>query len=527
MLRCLVLREPPAPRSYRWLLSLACLLTAFSLAPTLQAQEPAKAAKPGKSSKPAKPPPRLITPAEVPTALQKILARAQVPPEAVSLLVVDASGQQPPRLSHRADEPMNPASVMKLVTTYAALDTLGPDFTWKTRVILDGVIKDGLLSGNLVLRGGGDPKLVVERLQALLTQVQNSGVRAIHGDIVLDRSAFNVSGPGAADFDGEPLRPYNARPDALLVNFKSLVMTFTPDPATGRALVRSEPPLAGVLVDQSVPLANSSRCGDWRSDLRATLDRPDSVQFAGNYSAGCGERVWPSAYVEPDTHSARAIEGSWKLLGGLLTGRVRDATPAELSMLRQHGTLSGRTAPVRLEVPSLPLIDVVRDVNKFSNNVMAQHVFLSLARPGGPAPDSVATYEDSRSAVQAWWRKTLPQAAVPVLDNGSGLSRMERVSASGLAALLRHASASRVGPAYADSLVQLGTDPGMRDRARAAAGRAQLKTGTLRDVTAVAGYAQGLSGRRYIVIGMINHPNASAGRAALDQLLEWTVLDSP
>ncbi len=500
-----------------WLLALA-LAVCGAVAP-LQVQA-AGAGKPVRSVKAA-------TTAQVPAALRKILAHAQIPPEAVSLLVMDASGQQPPRLSHRADTLMNPASVMKLVTTYAALDTLGPDFTWKTQIILDGQIKDGLLTGNMVLRGGGDPKLVVERLQAMLMQVQNSGVRAIRGDIVLDRSAFSVSAQGAADFDGEPLRPYNARPDALLVNFKSLVMTFTPDLASGRALVRSEPPLAGVQVDQSVPLLNSPRCGDWRGDLRATLDRPDRVQFAGSYSAGCGERVWPSAFVEPDSHAARAIEGSWKLLGGLLTGGVREATPAELAVLRQRGSLSGQTAPIRLDVPSLPLLDVVRDVNKFSNNVMAQHVFLSLARPGGPTPDSVSTYEDSRTAVQAWWRKTLPQVAAPVLDNGSGLSRSERISAGGLAALLRHASTSPVGAAYADSLVQLGSDAAMRDRARAAAGRAQVKTGTLRDVSAIAGYAQGLSGRRYVVVGMINHANASAGRAALDQLLEWTVLESP
>lgn len=516
-----IIRHRPGPDNqgmFSWL-SLSCCLVALSVAPlqTL-AQVPSKAAKA---------PVRTISKAEMPVALQQILARAQVPLEAVSLLVMDASGAQTPRLSHRADEPMNPASVMKLVTTYAALDTLGPDFTWKTRVILDGEIKDGLLTGNLIIRGGGDPKLVVERLQAMLMQVQNSGVRAVSGDIVLDRSAFSVNGQSAADFDGEPLRPYNARPDALLVNFKSLVMTFTPDPATGRAVVRSEPPLAGVQIDQSVPLLNSPRCGDWRSDLQAGLDRPERVQFAGNYSAGCGERVWPSAYVEPDSHAARAIEGSWKLLGGLLTGRVRDATPTELSMLRLRGTLSGQTAPVRLEVPSVPLLDVVRDVNKFSNNVMAQHVFLSLARAGGPVPDTIATYEDSRMSVQAWWRKTLPKATAPLLDNGSGLSRSERISASSLAAMLSQASASRVGPAYADSLLQLGIDPGMRDRARAAAGRAQLKTGTLRDVTAVAGYVQGLSGRRYIVVGMINHINASAGRAALDQLLEWTALESP
>ncbi len=527
MVCCSALRKLPALPGHRssaarlQALLMVGLLAAAPAAYSLshQAQPPAK-----KRLIPFR---HVIPKAEVPAALQKIFARAQIPPDAVALLVLDASGQQLPRLSHRADALMNPASVMKLVTTYLALDTLGPEFTWKTQVILDGKINDGLLSGDLVLRGSGDPKLVVERLQAMLMQVQNSGVRAIHGDIVLDRSAFSVSGQSAADFDGEPLRPYNARPDALLVNFKSLVMTFTPDPATGRALVRSEPPLAGVQVDESVPLVSSPRCGDWRTELRASLERPERVQFAGNYSAGCGERVWPSAYVEPDSHAARAIEGSWKLLGGLLTGRVREATPAELAMLRLRGTLSGQTAPLRLDVPSLPLLDVVRDVNKFSNNVMAQHLFLSLAQPGGPSPQTPSTLEGSREAVQAWWRKTLPQAAPPLLDNGSGLSRSERVSANALAALLQHASASRVGPAFAESLVLVGSEGGMRERARAAAGRAQIKTGTLRDVSAIAGYAQGLSGRGYIVIGLINHANASAGRAALDQLLEWTVQETP
>ena len=138
----------------------------------------------------------------LPRAMTQALARAQVPASAVSLLVVDASGQRPPRLSHRTGEAMNPASVMKLVTTYAALDVLGPDFLWKTHVTMDGRIQNGLLDGNMLVRGGGDPKLVVERLQTLLTQVQASGVRAIRGDIVLDRSAFSEPTVNAAEFDG-------------------------------------------------------------------------------------------------------------------------------------------------------------------------------------------------------------------------------------------------------------------------------------------------------------------------------------
>ncbi|MDQ3273110.1 MAG: D-alanyl-D-alanine carboxypeptidase/D-alanyl-D-alanine-endopeptidase, partial [Pseudomonadota bacterium] len=443
--------------------------------------------------------------------------------DAVTLLVVDATGNQPPRLAHRTTEAMNPASVMKLVTTYAALDLLGPDFTWKTRVLMDGSIADGVLTGNLIVRGGGDPKMVVERLQALLAQIQYSGVKVVRGDIVLDRSAFQPSAQDAAEFDGEPLRPYNASPDALLINFKSMVMRFTPDPQNNRALVAVEPPLAGIMIDDSVSLARAARCGDWRSELRASVDNPNRLQFTGSYSAACGERVWPSAYPDPQSFAARAIEGSWRAMGGLLTGTVRDATAPELALLRARGTLSGEKPPLRLDAPSLPLREIVRDVNKYSNNVMARHLFLTLSQrsPGGQLDQ--ASPETGRAALIAWWRKSLPQQPAPVMDNGSGLSRIERVTAASLAAMLQHALQSRVAQDLLDSLPVAGMDATMRERAKTVAGQAFIKTGTLRDVTAVAGYANGVGGARYVVVGIVNHPNAVAARPALDALIQWAV----
>jgi D-alanyl-D-alanine carboxypeptidase/D-alanyl-D-alanine-endopeptidase (penicillin-binding protein 4) len=445
-----------------------------------------------------------------------------VPLDAVTLLVVDAGGKAPPRLAHRAAEPMNPASVMKLVTTYAALDLLGPDYTWTTRVLMDGSMEGGVLNGNLIVRGGGDPKMVVERLQALLAQIQYSGVKVVRGDIVLDRSAFQSVAQDAGEFDGEPLRPYNASPDALLINFKSMVMRFTPDTLNNRALVAVEPPLAGIVIDESVPLARVARCGDWRSELRASVDNPNRLQFTGSYSAACGERVWPSAYAEPASFAARAIEGSWRAMGGLLTGTVRDATPAELALLRARGTLSGEKPPLRLDAPSLPLREIVRDVNKFSNNVMARHLLLSLSRQPGGLLDQ-ATPETGRAALAAWWKKSMPQQPAPVMDNGSGLSRTERVTANGLAAMLQHALQSRVAQDLLDSLPVAGMDATMRERAKNVAGQAFIKTGSLRDVTAVAGYANGVSGSRYIVVGIVNHPNAGAARPALDALIQWAV----
>ncbi|RYZ00991.1 MAG: peptidase M15, partial [Comamonadaceae bacterium] len=164
----------------------------------------------------------------LPPEVEAALAAAQLPRDALVVLVAPADGG-PPRLAHRADVAVNPASVAKLATTYAALDLLGPAFTWKTPVYFDGPVRNGVLQGNLVLRGQGDPKLVLEQLWLLLRRVQAQGVHTIAGDIVLDRGAFAVAPVDPAAFDGEPLRPYNAAPDALLVNYKTVVLTITPE----------------------------------------------------------------------------------------------------------------------------------------------------------------------------------------------------------------------------------------------------------------------------------------------------------
>lgn len=463
----------------------------------------------------------------LPAGFVQALARAGVPRDAVSVLVTalpapaadtatDAgpspTSVRPPRLAHRADAAMHPASVMKLVTTYAGLDLLGPDFTWTNRVYVDGPVTEGVLDGHLVLRGSGDPKLVLERLDALFRQVIAQGVREVRGDIVLDRGIFQVAPIDPAAFDDAPLRPYNAAPDGLLVNFKSLIFTFTPDAASGRAVVRAEPPIAGVDLPAELPLT-AGPCGDWRAALQADFASPQRVRFAGRYPGACGERQWPVAYVDPQAYAARVVQAMWTAAGGTLAGQVREgATPPG--------------ARLWVSAASLPLSSIVADINKFSNNVMAQQLFLTLSSqaPGG------GTFEASRAHIQGWWRTRFGAQAAPVLDNGSGLSRGERSSAASLTALLRHAAAGPLATPFASSLGLAGVDGTVarmraRDGASAALGRAWLKTGSLRDVAALAGYVDGQSGRRYSLVVLVNHDNAAAARPALDQLVEWVVKD--
>ncbi len=452
----------------------------------------------------------------LPPGVEAALAKAKVPREALAVIVVDAapSAKSTPLLSYRADASVNPASVMKLVTTYAGLELLGPAYTWPTPVFVDGSINNGVLTGNLIIQGRGDPKLVLERLWLLLRRVQGLGIKSISGDILLDRSAFFVTPQSPADFDGEPLRPYNAAPDALLINYKSVVMTFTPLLGAGVAAVSFEPTLANVQLPAHVPLAagktaaTPAECGDYRSALQADFSDPFRIVFKGSYPPGCGEKVWPVAYADPTSYAERAVAGLWLDMGGKLGGRVREGRPPA-------------GARAAFEMTSPPLADVIRDINKFSNNVMAQQLFLTLSLNASPGP---ASFEASRSVLQAWWRERFGAQDLPVLDNGSGLSRQERITPQALAYMLQTAYLSGVMPELMASLPISGVDGTLkRSKSRVSQGWAHLKTGSLRDSTALAGYVHTSSGRRLVVVSIINHPNAAAARPALEALVDWAV----
>ena len=455
-------------------------------------------------------------PSTLPAEVASALDRARVPRDAFAAVVqevgADAAGAVPPRLEWQAQWPVNPASLTKLVTTAAALDLLGPAWSWSTPVWLDGRIQGGVLDGNLVIRGSGDPTLVLERVWLLLRRVRQAGVTDIRGDIVLDRGAFALSEAGPAEFDGDATRPYNVRADALLLNYKAVQLVFTPDASRGVALVTAEPALDGVQVDASVPLGvgKAAACDDWRGALQASLADPAAIRFGGVFPSGCGEKSWPVAYADPAAYNGRLLRGLWREMGGRLSGGVRDGAAPE--------------RPPSFEVKSPALAEVVRDINKFSNNAMAQQLFLTL----GLAQRGAGTPEAAREVLQQWLAARVGRAAAGTLiDNGSGLSRGTRLSAAALARLLQVAWAAPTMPELMASLPVAGVDGTLRRSATGAAGRAHLKTGSLRDVVGIAGYVLAASGRRYVLVAVVNHPNAGAARPALDALLQWTLALPP
>ena len=441
----------------------------------------------------------------LPPAVLKALKAAQIPAANVAIVVqpVDAAS---PLVAHNAVQAMNPASTMKLVTTYAALDLLGPAWTWKTTAWIDGPPSDGRLAGNLYLKGSGDPHFAIEHLSALLRQLRVRGIDRIAGDIVLDRTVFNIPTVDPGAFDDKPMRPYNVGPDGLLINFRAISFTLQADNGKPRLLM--ETPSDGLRIDNQLRATNNACSSDWKDLINVRLVPENSgnrLEFSGSYSAQCGEKTLNLSPLPADAQAGGLIRALWRELGGTLGGQVRNgAIPAGSQLIARH--------------ESAPLADAVREINKYSNNVMARQVFLTLGNDSAPA-----TAERSRQRVNDWLNGRDLRFAELQLENGSGLSRNERISAGSLGRLLLDAWKNPVMPEFVSSLPIVGIDGTMKKRLTSsdASGRAHIKTGTLDGVKAAAGYALDAQGRHYVVTFLINHPRAQAGGAAIDALLLW------
>ena len=444
--------------------------------------------------------------AQLPPEVRRAFQDARIPLDRVAIVVQEVHAPRP-LFAHGADRAMNPASVMKLVTTFVALELLGPDYRWHTDAFLDGRLEGGVLRGDLVLKGRGDPKITVEQWQAFMMRLRASGLDAIEGNLVIDRTAFDLPPHDAGAFDAEPLRPYNVGPDALLVNFKSAHVTVTPDPANGRAIARIDPPLAAVRFASPAPL-DWRACGDWRSALRVDDDgRSALMSFAPAYPAACGERDWWVALLDPPHYAYEMFTTYFRVAGGRFDGG-----------LAERRAPAGAKSFAVLESP--PLYDVVRDVNKFSNNVMARQLFLTLALEAAPPPATPAKAADVVRRFLTLRRINVPKL---VMQNGSGLSRDERITAGGLVSLLVAADRSAVRDDFATSLAVAALDGTVERRFQddAVAGNALLKTGTLEGVRAVAGYVLDDAGHRFAIAALVNHANAARSGPALEYLVQW------
>lgn len=443
--------------------------------------------------------------AALPFAFTAALKQAGIPLDHVAVVVQPLDAKRP-ILSHNADAALNPASVMKLVTSFAALNRLGPGYAWPTEVWADGTITDGVLDGDLVIKGYGDPGMTLERMWLLQRELRARGIRHVRGNLVLDLSHFDVPPHDPAAFDGEPFALYNAVPGPLVANFNA--MTLRLKPQGGEVRIEPDVALPGVVLRSEVVLEDGAACNGWKDALVPAQPDPARLELvvSGRYVRGCGEQAWSLSLFEPADTFDLIFRGLWAEVGGTVDGAtVPGMAPQSEPLLR---------------FASEPLAATLVRLNKHSNNLMTRNLFLTLGAEAYGAP---ATLEKGERAV----RDVLSQHHVPtgklVLENGAGLSRIERISADALTRVLHAAWRSPLFAEFESALPIVAIDGTLKRRFNGSplGGHAHLKTGSLRDVSALAGFVYTARGERVSFVMLVNHPNARRSEAAQRALLEW------
>ena len=475
-------------------------------------------------------------PHQLPNSVLSSLEKNQIPSDAIGVSVVEifksGAGKAESKviLDWNASKPMNPASTMKLLTTLSSLELLGPDYRWRTNVFTDGVIRQGVLKGNLYLQGSGDPKLIPEELAKMMQALQNLGIQKIDGNLIFDRSAYAKSVMEQSSIDGEESRAYNVSPDPLLYSFKTLSFTLRKSRTADFIDIAYTPTLSQFSINNQLRLVNQS-CDNWKKGITFDLsannqqnigERILTANFNGYFPSACTNAGYNVVAIDANTFLTKGFTAAWEQAGGTWVQAPNG----------EDGLVPISARPL-LQFEGIRLADDVQDINKFSNNVMARQVLLTLAleKMGKPA-----TVENGDAVIRNWLKKLNLQFSELVIENGAGLSRNEAIAPEHLNQLLVLARTLPTGEVFYNSLPIAGVDGTMKNRLLGQLRKflhlqkkpeARIKTGSLSDVRSISGYVISKSGRMYAVTSFINHPNANRGIEAQDQLLSWLLEDGP
>lgn len=448
----------------------------------------------------------------IPTSVRQVIAGHKLPADSYSFMVQEV-GAQEALLKVNAEQSMNPASAMKVITTLAALETLGPAYTWKTELYATGPVVDGTLQGDLILKGKGDPFLVEEQLRSMLKTLLRSGIAHISGDLILDGSYFDAAVTNTESIDNQGGRSYNTDPNAILANFQVVTFYFYPHTNGRDVVIRADPQLPDLVIENHLRLRDAPCSGYQRGiSFDVNKDKPNEIVFSGQFPARCQQYQLAREVLDAPLYTFGLFKNLWEQLGGKLDGTLR------------IGTVPIGQNPV-LVWDSPPLSDVITSINKYSNNLMTRHLLLTLGAEQLGAP---ATVEKGVAAVNAYLELKSLDSTLLHMENGAGLSRRARVTATLMNDVLQSAWQSPFMPEFLSSLPVNGMDGTMRNRLRSnsRAGRMHVKTGTLDEVSAIAGYVYARSGKMYTVTGILNHELADRGPGVelMDALLAWVYL---
>lgn len=423
------------------------------------------------------------------SAIEAILGRSDVTAGTVGIHIADV-GSGKTLYSRGADEPMNPASNMKLITGAAALDAFGPQHTFTTEILADRV--DGAtVDGSLYVRGQGEAFLLFEDVLDWAGELRLEGVEKITGDIVVDDTAFDGAylPPG---FEQKPEdASYRSPIGAVSINFNAVTAVIEPGPVGEACKVRLVPPNDHVKITNQATTSGGRR-SRIRVESRPTDDGGTELIIGGHMGQHAGPVYSRKRIDNPPAFAGAVLARALGLVGIAFDGEIRTGkTPASAQTLVSH--------------QSQPLSYVVLAMNKWSNNFMAEQLLRVLGTTQSTQP---STWEASRAAVMDFLQKAGVDTASVTVHNGSGLYDGNLVSPRQFVTLLRYMADHKNAPEYLSSLAIAGVDGTLAKRmgGPATAGNMRGKTGTLNNVSALSGYLRTDSGRFVAFSILFNDP---------------------
>lgn len=406
--------------------------------------------------------------------------------------------------TNNADKAFLPASTMKLFTTATALQTLGPDFRFQTRIFMRGRSADGVFNGDIIIRGDGDPTLTwyegfsdSTSFNRFAAHLKRHGIREIAGRLIGDDNVFDEQSLGWGWGWENEFSSFSAPIGGLTVNRNCVSVVVTPGTAVGEpCAVRLVPPIRnGIIENRCITVADSERAGFNIERSRGS----ERLVLVGRLPISYGAEQRTVPVINPTLYTLQVLRCALERSGIKVNSDLYDIDD-----------LAGYNYPLYAPIfthNSEPLSVIVRDINKNSNNLAAE----SLLKALGYAVYGTGSAESGAQAIDAWGRRNnIPMEGMAIVD-GSGLSRKSAVTPAAFVHLL---SVMRQDSVFYDSLPISGKDGTLAHRMNDALcrGRIRAKTGTLEGVFALSGYAESQSGQELIFCITINQAPSARGR---------------
>ena len=422
---------------------------------------------------------------------------------------IQATNSSQPVASWRTHVKRSPASVIKLFTTYSALLDLGFDYRWETKFFYTGRIRNGVLKGDLYVKASGDPTLATKHIYDIASQVRAAGITKIQGNIIIDRTLFQVTSKNNSGFDKNVYSPYNAMPDAIMFNKRKSTFCITPQGKRAK-IVKDVPDKSYKIVNKLKMVNGSCRRGrSWpRVSIKTNSSSRSTIFLTGKLSKRCGKRTICKVVSMPHRAFYYALRNGLKNIGVHMTGILKlKRVPSKAKYLFSHHSES--------------LENVISTIAKKSDNLMARQLMLTLGSKHYAAPST--TYKSRKAIEGILNRYNILEKGKTFIANGSGLSRSAKLTAKSLANLLHH-GAENYGQRWMDTLAIAGIDGTIKRRFSNSSvyGRAWMKTGTIKGVKNIAGYVEGASGQRYVVVVLVNDKySRKYGAKLANSIIEW------